>query len=548
VRERLLVAVILAAVIVSYANSVNHQFTLDDIQLYVVRNPQVTEPTWASLFQPNSYTKVYRPLTIASFALDWKISRGLAPVFHAENVVLHLVAALLVYVLIQRLFKSSPQGRAIAFATALLFAVHPIHTEAVASISGRAELLAAIFLIAAWTLHMKGREIPALFCFGLALLSKESAVVFLPLVVLGDYLLEWKPAGRYARIAGMTALYLFVLWKVDGNRFGPGNITPLDNALTILPAGPRIANALAIGWKYVWLQIYPITLSADYSYNQIPLLFWTRLIPVLLLAVFVFGVWWWALRSKNQGIALAAGIYIIGFGATSNVVMPIGTIMAERLAYFPSIGMCVLASLGLVWLRQRVPRVATGLLAAIIVLFSCRTIVRNRDWKDNRTLYAATLRSAPNSAKAHHNMALEYMDARQFGPARKEFETAIQIYPYDPKALATFGLLEFWQGNYPQAGRLMEKAYSLVDRSNPAYDVIVVNLASLYIETNHIDGAIALLDKEIAESPKYGPAWANRALAHYKLGKKSAARADVEVALKLDPTNQQAQNVAKLLD
>src|SRR5205085_6497923 len=128
----------------------------------------------------------------------------------------------LVYLLLETVLQSSPNGKIIAFAAALLFAVHPIHTEAVASVSGRAELLACAFLLTAWILHLRDHQISALICFVLALLSKESAVVFLPLVALGDYARQkWKPISRYLPIAVVTLLYLGALWKVQGGRFGP---------------------------------------------------------------------------------------------------------------------------------------------------------------------------------------------------------------------------------------------------------------------------------------------------------------------------------------
>ena len=93
----------------------------------------------------------------------------------------------------------------------------------------------------------------------------------------------------------------------------------------------------------------------------------------------------------------------------------------------------------------------------------------------------------------------------------------------------------------------MEKAFSMVGREYMAYDEIAVNLATLYIQTNHMDGALDLLNREIAESPEYGRAWANRAVIHYKRGETAAARADVQTALRLDPTNRVALNLMQLI-
>jgi protein O-mannosyl-transferase len=549
VKQRLCIGLLLAVVASTYGNTVANDFTMDDIQLFVVNNPQVIHPSLQALFSPNKFTNVFRPLTFGTFALDWKIGQGFAPGFHVVNLVLHAIVTLLLYMLLQRLFQGLRQANPLALAAALLFAVHPIHTEAVASISGRAELLCAGFLIAAWLLHLEDREGPALICFALALLSKESAIVLLPLIIMGDYVNNnWKSPFRYLRTASITLLYLAVLWRVRGNHLGAVNTSLLDNPLVGIPAGPRILNALRVAWKYVGLQLYPATLSCDYSYNQIPLYSsWRYTLPAALAAVAAVGGWIWAVRKRQRGLVLAGGIYMAGFIVTANILMPIGTIMAERLAYLPSAGFCLLAALAWNWLRERQPTLALGLFAILIAVLGARTIVRNRDWRDNDTLYSAQLRNAPGSAKTHQNMALVYMNHKQFGLARKEFETALQIYPADAHTLATYGVLEASQGNYQEAGRKMEKAFSMVGRENPAYDEIAVNLAALYVQTNHIDGALDLLNREIAESPEYGPAWANRAVLHYKRGETAAARDDVKAALRLDPTNRQVQSLMQLI-
>jgi tetratricopeptide (TPR) repeat protein len=447
--------------------------------------------------------------------------------------------------LLQRLFQGSPWANPLALASALLFAVHPIHTEAVASISGRAELLAAGFLIAGWLLHLKDREVPALICFALALLSKESAITFLPLVMLGDYVnSSWKSIFRYLRIASIALLYLGVFWKARGNHFGVLHVASLHNPLISLAAGPRILNALHVAWKYVGLQVYPATLSCDYSYNQIPLYSaWWYALPAVLAAVAAVGGWIWAVRKRRQGLALAGGIYMAGFAVTANILMPIGTIMGERLAYLPSAGFCLLVALAWNWLRERQRTLAFGVLAVLIALLGVRTVVRNRDWKDDRTLYTAQLTNAPGSAKTHEIIAIMLMDNGHFELALTEFETALQIYPSDPHTLATYGVLEARQGNYQEAGRKIEKAFSMISRDNLFYDEIAVNLAAIYAQTDHMDSALDLLNREVAEAPEYGPAWANLAFLHFQRGETAAARADIKTALNLDPTNRQVQDL-----
>jgi protein O-mannosyl-transferase len=546
---RLYIGLLLGVVVLVYANSLWNGFTMDD-GLYILQNPQVTAPTIRGLFTPNQFSKVLRPLTFATFAVNWFGGHGQPLGFHAVNLLLHAGVVCLLYLLLRKLLAASGHGNTVAFAAALLFAVHPIHTEAVSSIVGRAELLAAGFLMAAWLWHLEDREPLALICFALALLSKESAMAFLPLVLVGDYTKgQLKSYLRYARIAGITSLYVVVLWRLQEGRFGTGAISKMDNPLASIPALWRILNALHVAWKYVALQVYPANLSCDYSFNQIPVYLDLRhSLPWVAATLAAIAVWIWAARKRKSGLVLAGGIYLCGFAITANVLMPVGTIMGERLAYFSSVGFCLLLALAWSWLQVRRRTLAFGVLAILVGALGIRTVVRNRDWKDDLTLYSDAVRAAPNSAKMHSNLGYAYLNQGNLDLARKELDAALQIYPNNPDSLEGYGLLESRTGNYQAAGRMMEAAFYTSARDNPNYDYMAVNLAALYVQTGHLDGALELLNREIAEAPDYGRAWSNRAVVFYKRGEIAKAGADAETALRLDPGNTQAQNVMRLLN
>jgi protein O-mannosyl-transferase len=547
-KDSLRIGLLLAVVAMIYGNTLRNEFTMDD-GIYVLRNPQVTQASVQGLFAANKLTNVFRPVTFATLALNWRLGGARPFGFHLFNLILHACVTWLLFLLLDELLGASPQAKIVAFAAALIFAVHPLHTEAVASISGRAEVLAAGFLFAAWILHLNDQQIPALICFVLALLSKESAVVFLPLLLVGDYARgKWKPILRYAFFAGMTLLYLGILWKVQGGRFGQVTIAQLDNPLAVIPPQWRILNALRVAWKYAELHFYPAKLSCDYSYNTIPIYMdWRHTLPALLAAMAAIGAWIWAVWKRRSGLILAGGIYLGGFAVTANILMPTGTIMGERLAYLPSAGFCLLAALGWNWLRGRQRTVAVAAAAAIIAAFGMRTIVRNLDWKDNMSLYSAGVRVSPGSAKMHGNLGGEYQAAVQWDLAASEYETALRINPDYPDVLAAYGLLEAWRGHDQAGGHMLERAYYMSHRDNPNYDFMAVNYAALLMQGNHLDGALDVLNREIAESPSYARAWSNRAVIHYKQGQTAPARNDAEKALQLDPANTQAQNLLRAL-
>jgi tetratricopeptide (TPR) repeat protein len=548
-KERLLVGLLLAAVALVYCNTLVNQFAMDD-ELYIMRNAQVTDPSLHRLLSLSQFSNVFRPVTFATLALNWALS-GAEPLgYHLLNLILHAGVTWLLYILLQGLLGYSPEGKTVAFVAALLYAVHPIHTEAVTWAVGRAELLAAGFLFAGWILHLRDRPIESLACFALAMLSKESAVTFFPLVLLGDYAIgKWKPRLRYTLAAGLTLLYLGILWEVQGGRLGRPEISMVDNPLAYLPAGWRILNALRMAWKYVALQIYPAVLSCDYSFNQIPLYRdWRHTLPAALAAAAAAGAWIWALRKRHAGWALAGSIYFAGFAASANILVPTGTILGERLAYLPSAGFCLLLALGWNQLRLKKEMLAWGLLGAVVLVLSVRTVVRNRDWKDAFALYSSAVRAVPNDTKMHANLAGQYFIRNQLDLAAGEYQIALRILPDSPDTLASYSALELQRGNYQSAGAMMEKALSMSGRNNINYDFMVVTFAAILIKTNHADWALANLNREIAESPLYAPAWLARAELHFQQSEFAAAREDARMGLRLAPGDPHAQDVMRRVE
>lgn len=546
--EKLKITLLLSIAVVVYANTLLNGFTLDD-DVYVVHNPAVTSFSISGLFQPARHNNVFRPATFATYALNWA-TEGNDPVgYHLFNILLHAAVTFLLYLVLKKLLEGVPGGTMIAWATALLFAVHPIHTEAVASITGRSELLAAGFLLAAWLLHLTNLPIPALGCFSLALLSKESAVVFAPLALTCDYVNgKLKPVYRYASIAGVTCLYLASLWKIQGRRFGQQRISVLDNPLAHLSPDLRILNALRVGWKYLALQVYPATLSCDYSYNAIPLnLNWRSTMPAAIGAAILVGLWIWALFTKRRAWFLAGALYLFGFAITSNILSPIGTILGERLAYFPSAGLCLLIVLVWIPLLNHKSKLAWTPFILIVALMSVRAVIRNHEWRDNFTLFSKDTQEIPNSAKLHAMLGGQYMNHSQWDAAYREFKTALQIYPEYPEVIDLCGLIEALTGRDQEALRSFQQALSLTEKGSASYYSIAMDLAKELVKLGLSDDALRLMSEVIDSSPGYSLAWSNRAAIRYGRGEPKLALADAKVAISLDPSNVQAQQLLALL-
>jgi tetratricopeptide (TPR) repeat protein len=182
----------------------------------------------------------------------------------------------------------------------------------------------------------------------------------------------------------------------------------------------RLWTAAEIFAIYLRLLLYPATLSADYSYRQVALIDGPNLAAVvgMCAAVGLCTGFAWAVRRRAPAIVFAIGFFAVAYSLVSNLLIPLQVLVAERLMYLPSVGFCVAvaylwvvcsrrvqAAVSTAWLR----RAPAALLAVILVLYSVRTFVRNLDWRDNRTLYAATVAASPDCFAAHFNYAAVLM-------------------------------------------------------------------------------------------------------------------------------------------
>ena len=546
--ERLRVWLLAGISIIVYGNTLANSFTYDDFP-YVLNNPAVTTPTLRGFFRATVFTNVFRPLTFATFAFNWLAGGVHAAGYHLVNILLHAAVAILLYLVLRKLLQGIAQGDTISFVAALLFALHPIHTEAVASIVGRSELLAACFLLAAWWLHLQNQWLPEVVCFVLAMAGKESAIAFLPLVVAGDYARrEWKPLSRYLILILAAVAYAAALFQAQGGTFGEHGVDFLDNPLAKLSVWLRIPNALRVAWKYVALQIFPAKLSFDYSYNAIRLYGdWVHNLPVVLITLAVIALWLWAVRVRRTPGVLAGAIYLGGFAATSNVLMPIGTIMGERLAYLPSAGFCLTVALLWAQAEKRQRALSWAALALILVALGWRTVVRNRDWRSNTTLYLSAAKVVPDSARVHLALGAYYMETANLDAARKELQTSLEIYPPYPEAAEFLGLT-LARGNDDQGALpLLQRALSLTRRDSPRYIERALNLAVMQVKLGRNEDAMKMLKEVLAQEPQNPRAWANRAVLRYRSGDVATARSEAQTALKLDPFNKQALDLLQTI-
>ncbi len=454
--------------VLAYSNTIGNGFVFDD-RLIIERNPAIhslsgipglfVTPYWTGEGAAN---RLYRPLTTATFSLNRALGNGGPAGFHLVNALLHGASALLLLLLLARLFRL----RWMALGASALFAVHPVLTESVAGLVGRSEILATLFLLAALLVDRRGGEgrVPAVLgslgLFFLALLSKENALAYPALLILTDLLLGppegTSRRGRRCEIAAtlaVAAFYLILRWNVLGNLMETSAIPEVDNLLVGVPAWRRILTALALAARYLGLFLFPARLSADYSARQIEPVSGV-LDPAGWLGVGLAAAWlilFCRFRRRLVPLSWGMGFAAVSFFLVSNVPFPVGTIFAERLLYLPLVGLCAATGFLVSAAAGKRPRTVAAVGAAVLVLLAARTWERNRDWKDDFSLFRSAVRVSPRSARVRYNLGNAHRRRGELARAEESYRACLGIYPDFEPALRNLGVVLAEMGRAEEA-------------------------------------------------------------------------------------------------
>jgi len=537
-------AVVCLAAGVAYLNALPNGFVWDDENL-IVGNPLIKSWSFlprllASPLQPD--TAYYRPVQALTFLVEYQ-SFGLWPAgFHLTSLVLHGLVGLLLYRFTSRLLADPVAG----VCAALLFVVHPLHTEAVTYLSGRSDPLAAMFLVAAllWCLPPR-QPLRSLLAFLLAVLSRESVMALVPLVVLVDVTWavlhgealrgEWgrRVATRYVPYVGVVLLCLI------GRHAAIGQQT-VRYATAAFPLGTRLLTMSTVVVDYLALVAFPAALHMERSVPPAT----SPFDPAVLGAIALLGlvtVVVVRLRQRAWPLAFGWAWFILALLPVANL-MPLSTFMAEHWLYVPSMGLFMAAGWGISRLGMRHGRrMAAALLAVLVVGYGVRTARRNLDWRDGRAIYEATLRLAPESARVHTNLGRVYWMAGDAAAAVREFTRAIELKPHDPQTADAYnhrGII-YTQANRPQeAIAEFRRAIELAPR-NP---VLYVNLSLALQSAGRTDDGRRALEDALALDPRNAIAHSNLGNIWFNRGDLEDARRHYLQALALDPELADAHN------
>lgn len=548
-RAALLAPALLA--ILLYIPTLRHEFVFDD-RGAILENPLLLDladlprlfvaPYWNT---PGVSARLYRPVTSATFAVDRALASGFNPsLSHGINVLLHGIATWLV-TLVALSVLGAPLPACLA---GLMFAVHPVHVEAVAGVVGRSEILAACGILSALLCHRAAQQrsrhgtslLVAAPSFSLlAMLSKESAMVAPLLCGLLDLASPHTGSIRRRRMLlyaghGLAVVTALTLRASALGGLGEGPIPFVDNpAASSGPISGRL-TALSCVARYAGLLLWPARLSADYSYDQIPVLRTLADPLVLTGAAIVLGTCVGGVlllrRWPEAGFSLLAAA--ISFALTSNLVLFIGTLLAERLLYMPSIGFCLLlGALVAASGRTRLVRMAVVASIGLCALAAWRTAVRIPDWRDDLALYRSAAAVSPRSARIRYNLGNVYLRAGQFVTAEGEYRIALSIYQDFTDAIANLGMALLQQGRAREALEFLGRAAERL----PGNAEVVVNLGSAYRAAGDPRRAQEQFRRAIEINPASASAWNNLGSITLSLGDAAEAVGDLSRAVAADP-------------
>ena len=499
--RRLTLALVCVAGTAIYLPTAQFTFVQDD-RAIVAANPRAhsvsqalrafDEPYWPT----PSGGEYYRPLTILSYAVDWTLSGGRAGWLHLMNALWHGLASLLVVLVFERWL--SP---AAAVAGGLIFALHPVHVEAVAGLVGRAEVLAAAGMLGAVLCARRGWWVATVACAAAAMLSKEHGVTTGVLIVLDRWLRPTDepryPAGLYAALGGVTAAFV-VAWYLIGHR------ATSDVAPVFLGAGTgqRLVIALPAVLRAAGLLGWPVDLSADYGPQVIPA--YSAISVAALGGTVVVGAavatGWWARRAA-PALSFGAWASVATYLPTSNLAFPSGIVLAERNLYLPVLLVAALTGVAVQWVQGRwggaAPRGIGIVTAALAVALGWRTLSRLPVWRDNRTFLLTLLTEHPESYRGHWSAAAVLAGLGDTAGARREYAGADSLFHGDPHLDATHALFLLGLRDTAGARPLVERA-----RQRVAYEPIALRAqVLLLLLRGQRAGATALADTARIRAP-----------------------------------------------
>lgn len=552
-------------IFLSYSNSLTLDYALDD-RLVIFENDYtlkgydgvqdiLSKDSFSGYFGHSKNLVAggrYRPVSQLSFVVEYETFGGdlkqkvgfnrdpkneklfedsiLPFVSHFVNLLLYILLCYLVFKSLQIIFEKYENDKwylSIPFIATLLFALHPIHTEAVTNIKGRDEILSMLGAVLALLCTLKFVKthrfywlLLSLITFIFALFSKENAITYLAVIPLSIYFLNSKKTMKDYTLSMIplvlaSAFFLVVRTSVLGGLMTT-EVDPniLNNPFVNATFFEKMATVLLTWGIYLKLMIFPFSLTHDYYPHQIEITsFANPLVWIILMAV-VFLIFY-AIKtlSRKNIISFAILFFIITFSITSNLFYSVGTLMNERFVFVPLLGFSLVCAFYFVkWMKKREPsksksnKLAYFILIPILIFYSGRTFARNFVWENDITLFTHDVEISENSIKCNISAGGSYIKLyhetkkeRNLKLAKKYLDKALSLDPTSYNALLLSGEYYFLKGEYETSYQI----YSELAKNNPD-DLIAAQNAAIVMtkwKGNQLDEiADMIIKKEVNQA------------------------------------------------
>lgn len=503
-------AIVLLAGILLYGASVFFGFVLDDEA--VISQNKIVQQGLAGIpdILTTSYWKGYwelgnglfRPLSLLMFAAEWEVFPDAPFIHHAINVLLYAFSGLLLYKLLLKLLHNN---YLLALFISLLFIAHPMHTEVVANIKSRDEILSLLFLLLAATEVVKHNKITVLtmLYYLLALLSKESSIVFAAVLLLAIYKKGTKKDVLIALGALSAITVAWFVWRYMALSNSPAKLpyTYADNSLVACSSIiSQKLTALCLLAQYILKSVFPTLLSYDYSYNQVPCVsLGDDMLYIVGSVILIASTVYLAIKFRKKSSAVTYGIafFYLTILPTSNIVFLIGSTMADRFVFIPSLGIIAAIACLLHYLyAAKNTYLFTVPLSVLLIAFAAKTVGRVGAWESNATLFT-TDADATNSARAKYNYGTlllnENADATK-AEALQYLEAAYAIDTADYKVISNLGIAYYRHGMMDKSLQCFHKCIAM----NPKDGANYLNMGDVYFTAKNWQAAIEAYTKAIA--------------------------------------------------
>ena len=447
--RRLVCALVALAACVVYSNTLSYGAAWDDSRIVLASGATQGVSEIPAMFRHPLSRDVpvgrspYRPLTAISYALDWTLGGGEASFFHWTNVALHALVSGLVVLLLFRLGATTLA----AALGGVVFAVHPVHVEAVANIAGRSELLVGLFGVTAAVIYAGPRRglgllraLAILLLVSAAMLSKEHGIMLPAVLVAVEALRPGAEGNALRRVIARwplwTGMSVVGVGYMLARRAVLGAFTTADMApfIAVLTPWQRVTTAVANWTEYARLHLFPLDLTVDYGPAVIvpstpaDFAFWSGL------ATAGLAVGWgvWAYRHHRLG-TLGLAWFAIVLLPSSNLIVPIAQWMAEHFFYLPSVGFSMAVAALAMWARERLGgrelRMASAGALLAVMLLAARSWTRNQTWVDSGTVIATLVTEHPEAFRAQWFVGRLYFEQGRVEEAFAALDSATTLQP-----------------------------------------------------------------------------------------------------------------------